>query len=529
MKRVICLLLVACFMIAALVSCGNDAGEGDGSGDGSGANGSAAETKETDIYGQVKFESAVPDNPEMEVTELTVAYRDSENYSREWFSAEGATDELSEVITIRNDTVDKKIGTTINYQPMGDSLYDNCLAAYREQIAGEITNNTHNYDIVATYAYAGADLEIRDCLANLANKEVFPYFDFSLPCWNQTVVKTTTVNNKLFYITGDLNLSTFDATVVTFVNKELYTSLKEANDPADIQDVAIEGKWTYDEMYKWSSRYQDTDGDGANGCADVHGISASYGSIPLDAFPYAWDLQYVKDNNGTHSYDIVGNAKINDAFTKISNLLNGQVNAGVINGDNASNCTLSGARSEPIIHFVNNKAVFTMHKLYATAEDNAAMVAMEAEFGLLPVPKYDAAQANYGTSAHDSYTLMVAINHDATEQGTYGKAISAWLQLSTEASYTDVRGYYINRIVKPSYFGLDDESGTVTKSIKIFNTIADNVEFDFITVYAPQANKLLNTCWRDAVMDGSTAEAAYTADQATFDNDLAALDAWLAG
>ena len=440
MKRVICLLLVACFMIAALVSCGNAAGDTDGSGAAGGAgSGAAGEVKETDIYGQVKFESAVPANPEMEVTDLVIAYRDDTRYSREWFSAEGATDDLSACITIRNDTVNKKIGTNITYQPVGDGNYDNCKSAYEDLLVNDVLNKSHQYDIVAAYAYGAALPALRDSIANLADKSMFPYFDFDLPCWNQTVVKNTRVNNKLFYVTGDLNLSTFDASIVTFVNKKLYNEKKEATDPADIQDVAIDGKWDYEEMYKWSTRTWDIDGNGTNDCSDVHGISAGYYSIPLDAFPYAWDLEFVKTNGNTHAYSIVGNAKITDAFSKISSLLNANTSQGVTNGDNASNCSLSGARSEPIIHFVNDRAVFTMHKLWATQEDSSAMVSMTSEFGLLPMPKYDKNQANYGTTAHDSYTLMIVLNHTG-DKPTYGKAISAWLQLSTEASYTDVRG-----------------------------------------------------------------------------------------
>ena len=565
MKKIIAMILVLVMLITALASCVSKDGDGTTNGEGGtsaskwwekwtdepigGGNSSlnngkepdASESasgtnapsngghmKETDSYGQIKFESAVPANPEMEVQNLVIAYRDDTRYSREWFSAEGATDELSTMITIRNDSINRKLGTNIRYEVLGDAMYDNCIDVYRDELVGDVMNGMHKYDIVATYSYAGANLEIRDCLANLADKNIFPYFDFSLPCWNQSIVKNTKVNNKLFYITGDLNLSTFDASIVTFVNKNLYNEMKQAGDPADIQDVALQGKWDYEEMYKWSSRYIDIDRNGANDCSDVHGISAAYLSIPLDAFPYAWDLEYAKEAGGKHTYNITGNTKITNALTKVTNLLYEGANQGVTNGDYASGCFLDGARSEPIIHFVNDRAVFVMHKLWATPEDSAAMGNMASEFGLLPVPKYDKAQANYGTTAHDSYTLMVVLNHVYGDKPTYGKTISAWLQLNYEISYTDVRGYYINRIVKPSYFGINDSSLTVAKSIKIFNTIADNVEFGFVSVYAPQLGNVLNTCWREAAMYGTTAEAQYETNKDLFDMNIASLDEWLA-
>ena len=111
-----------------------------------------------------------------------------------------------------------------------------------------------------------------------------------------------------------------------------------------------------------------------------------------------------------------------------------------------------------------------------------------------------------------------------------GEAISAYLQYSTEESYTNVRGYYINRIVKPKYFGTDDSNGSVSKSIEIFNMIADNVEFTFISIYAPQLNGVLNSCWRNVVTGSSTAttaQAAYEAEQTNFDTALDEVDSWL--
>jgi hypothetical protein len=148
------------------------------------------------------------------------------------------------------------------------------------------------------------------------------------------------------------------------------------------------------------------------------------------------------------------------------------------------------------------------------------------------MPKYDAEQLNYGTTAHDAYTLMTVIDHSQSSVPTKGEMVSAYLQYSTEESYTNVRGYYINRIVKPKYFGTDDTNGSVTKSIAIFNIIADNVEFTFISVYAPQLNGVLNQCWRDVVRGvhaggATTAQGAYESEQAMYDSDIAAVDSWL--
>ena len=85
-----------------------------------------------------------------------------------------------------------------------------------------------------------------------------------------------------------------------------------------------------------------------------------------------------------------------------------------------------------------------------------------------------------------------------------------------------------NEIVKQKYFGAVD---TLGKSQKIFDIIADNVEFTFVSIYAPQLNDVLKSCWRDIVTDTSdlgatSAEDAFLLDQATYEMTLEEIDDW---
>ena len=543
MKRVICLLLVAILMIAALASCSGGGDVTDGSGSGEGGNNPVETQKQTNEYNEETFTSVVPvDDLDFEGDTLKILHRDSLPVQREWYK-DVAEDDLDEVIAMRNEAVAETLNVKVAYEAMGSSLYEDCLNQFTTAIKEDVDNDFHNYDIVANYAYAGANVAVRDYIANLADKSVFPYFEFSLPCWNQAIVNTTLINDQLYYITGDINLSTFDKTMVIFLNKKMYNDKKDANDPVDLQDLALEGYdsvnkvgqaggFTYDDLYRWSTVWEDNNGESGSQHDDFHAISAGYGSIPLDAFPYAWDLEYIETNaDGSHAYAVSGNAKVEAAITKAQNLLNGSISEGVSNHDDTGNCSLGGY-SEPISHFAADKSIFALHILYNNETDNTTLREMSSEFGLLPMPKYDADQENYGTTAHDAYTLMTVIDHANSSIPTKGEMVSAYLQYSTEESYTNVRGYYINRIVKPKYFGTDDTNGSVTKSIAIFNIIADNVEFTFISVYAPQLNGVLNNCWRDVVtgrhaMNATTAQGAYESDAANYDTMLDEVDTWL--
>ena len=547
MKRVICLLLVAILMIAALASCSGGGDVTDGSGSGEGGNNPVVTQKQTNEYNEETFTSVVPvDDLDFEGDTLKILHRDSLPVQREWYK-DVAEDDLDEVIAMRNEAVAETLNVKVAYEAMGSSLYEDCLNQFTTAIKEDVDNDFHNYDIVANYAYAGANVAVRDYIANLADKSVFPYFEFSLPCWNQAIVNTTLINDQLYYITGDINLSTFDKTMVIFLNKKMYNDKKDANDPVDLQDLALEGYdsvnkvgqaggFTYDDLYRWSTVWEDNNGESGSQHDDFHAISAGYGSIPLDAMPYAWDLEFlVEEADGSHSYNIVGNDKISTAVDMAKALFSGASGSdrvalaeGVGNWNNTTGCTMGGY-SEPITHFANDTSLFAIHLLYCTADDNVMLREMESEFGLLPIPKFDEEQENYGTTAHDAYTLMTVIDHSESSEKTKGEQISGYLQLSSEESYTNVRGYYINEIVKQKYFGLTD---SVEKSQQIFDIIADNVEFTFISIYAPQLNNVLNSCWREVVTESNnvsatTAEEAFTLDQPSYELALEDVDTWL--
>ena len=495
----------------------------------------------TNEYNEETFTSpniydSITSDPDIVGKSINIIIRNQDSLMREWYKEEVIT-ELDTVIAIRNEDVVKTLDLKeVTYTLMGSSDYEDCLSSFNEAIMDDVAIGFHYYDIAANFAYAGASAPLRDCIANLADIETFPYFDFSLPCWNQSMVSTTMLNNQLYYITGDLNLSTFDKSIAMFVNKNLYADMKSADDPDDIQDVALAGKWDYEELYKWTAVYEDT-GDKVVSHDDVYGISAGFGGIPLDALPYAWDLDFiVTEEDGSHTYNIVGNAKIDVAIDKAKALFGGVDNSsrvalanGVGNWNDMSQCSFVGF-SEPVAHFAMDRSVFLCHLLNGTEEDNLMIRSMESEFGLLPMPKYDLDQENYGTTAHDSYTLMTVLDHSDSDVKTKGEAISSYLQLSYELTYTNVRSYYADSIVRSKYFG-SVPSETLEKSRALFDIIADNVEFNFASVYAPQLNNVLNSCWREVVtennVDANTAEESFLLERASYESALEEVDSWL--
>ena len=517
-KKIIALLLVCVFVGAALVGCGSkETGNDEETNGGQSGNIGAATETETNIYGEPSFTSVVPVNDlDFEGEEISILHRDTEIVNREWHK-DSTEDELDEAVAMRNSAVEETLNVTVVYERVPFPNYDQGATNFNNLVYDDVVKGFHYYDIAAHFAYAGAYPIIRDCNANLLDSEQFPFFDFTLPCWNQTVVNNTTINGRLHYITGDINISLFDSTMVMWYNKTLYDEKSDSSvDPENMQLYALQGLWTYDELYRWATRlYEDSNGTAGKQTDDTYGYGTdARGSghpCPGDAIPHAWDLEFLIENNdGTHSYNIIGNDKAESALTKFRNLF-----------DATGTC-----ESATVSSFTAGNYVFYASVIYPGKDANMMIREMEDTYGLLPMPKYDVEQEQYGTTATDGYSLMTVLDHKDSTVPTKGDAVSAYLQLATEESYTSVRGYYFNRIIKPKYFGTDDSEGTVTNSIALFDIIVANIEFTFWNIYSAQLNNIA-WLWRDTVGRPGTLESEFVANETAFNDALRETDAWL--
>ena len=515
-KRLLALILACLFVATALVACTKDKPNEDAPKD-TEKNEQPADKKETNEYGEESFTSVVPQKElDFDGQELTILVRNNLANLREWYK-ESPEDELDEAVAMRNAAVEDTLNIKILFEMVPNAEFGTFAANFNGMIQNDVDSDMHYYDIAANYAYAGAFTSVRGYAADLNNKETFPYFDFSLPCWNQAMVKNTTMNGRLHYSAGDINLSMFDLAMVIWYNKTLYDAKREDGDPDNIQVHALEGNWTYQDLYIWASRlYENSNGVDGKQADDTYGFGTERNTgnqgrpNPNDVIPYAWDLEFVLTNNdNTHSFNIIGNEKAEEALVKFRTLITSDGTCG----------------SSTVGNFAAGRYVFWSSILYPSAEANMAIREMDDKYGLLPWPKYNAEQENYGTTTQDYYNLITVLDHAESSISTRGEAVSAFLQLATEESYTSVRGYYFNRIVKPKYFGTDDSEGTVTNSIALFDIIVANIEYDYWTIYSPQLNNVA-WLWRDAVQVG-TLEGNFKADEDAYIKAIEETDAWL--
>ena len=430
---------------------------------------------------------------------LTVLVRNFTSSTREWHK-EYTEDVIDVMVATRNELVQGGLNLEVDYIYIPQGNYDHLKNQFISKIQDDVINDLHYIDISANYGYIGANPMIRDFAANLADEDQFPYFDFSLPCWNQSLIDNTFLNGRLHYITGDLNLSTFDSAMCMWYSQKFYNSVREKGDPKSLQQLALDGDWTYDVLYEYATRITPWMYSGFG-----LGISSPNSPNPTDVIPTAWQLDFVIENlDGTHSFNIEGNNKIKNAQTLYEDLF---LADGTITDTNVTN-------------MIWGDCMIVTTTIYPSTAEHAAMIDAGAEYELLPWPKYNNAQNDYATTSQDYYTLMSVIDHANSYIPTKGEAISAYLQFSCELSYLSIRDVYYEYVVGLGGQYIDEPSRDM------FDLIVDSLVFDFGTVYAPQLNDII-WLWRDSICSGDTVESGFYSDYNGYNNAISNTDKWL--
>ena len=438
---------------------------------------------------------------EFEGAKIVILLPEDNDISREFYMDVPA-DELDESVCMRNTATEETLNVVIEYErvPIDRGNRENHRAILYDMIAKDFTSELHSYDISVNYAYATVGMAQRGYAANLLDESILPYFEFDLPCWNASFIDITSDSNgeRMYYVLGDMQISYYNSAVVTWYNKTLYDNSRDKLDYESLYDMAMEGQWTYEEMYRMvTSMYGEKDG------AKPLLINESCADIAKLALPISWGVDFImKDAAQDHSFNIAGNTKAEDSLSKVRALFDAE---GTVYGNE--------------VNFANGEALFFIDQFDANHDRNMVIREMEDKYGLLPLPKYDAA-SDYETFVGDTYNLISVINYGGGKD-IQGGAISAWIELATEESFTSVRGYYFNRVVKPKFFGTDDSQGTVSESIAMFDQIVNNIKFDRASVYSDQLGGM-NSLWCDAVddEDGRTLEEIYEERREQLDEAL---------
>lgn len=420
--------------------------------------------------------------------EVVILLPDTKEAHQSWYS-DNIDTLLEEFVEIRNSAATEAINVQLSFEFVSGTDFASKKANILSMVSQDVVSDLHYYDIVSAPVDMLADTALKGLLAEVNNDEL--YFVFDLPCWNQTLVTECTVNGRLYFMSGATEVSNMLDASVIWHNKTLYDAKKESTDPESIAELARDGRWTYDELYRWSARLSgDTNGVGIEG-------EGKYPSA--DAFRDAWDVRFIGEKM-TGEFELkdlsADNNRALNAFEMVKALYN-------------ANGTRLNASAE---EFASGKYMFYV----GTFDSLKDAPNGEDTFELLPMPKYNSDQSEYRTFVEDPMVTAI-IDHEESTRPTKGDATSAVLQLTAEESYMGVFGNF------GEYVPLEMNS----ENNKIIKQIFENIQLTFENIYAPQLAGL-DTLWGDALISDADLSNAYSENEKTYQDAIDDINRWFA-
>lgn len=352
----------------------------------------------------------MPENPNPDQKEFTVLVYDNTEQAT-YFSEEVGVDkyettdeQLEEAVRNRNNKVLEDYGVEIK-------------AAYvknvKEDLSTDVTSGIGAYDAAMPFLVSCASLAQSNALLDLAGEDFENYIDLDMPWWDTNATDSLSIGNKVFFTTGDISIMQKIVSVAVTFNKDMFA---EANPNEDLYQIVKDGEWTLDKMIEFSKMVtKDENGDSIYTYDDKWGLSASYNDAAM--YYLASGEHFVsKDEEDKPTIAIGKDRSINVSQAILEKLQ--LSNQWVIH---AEKFNLSGGEmwKKSLDIFGENRALFRTSAFSAIKKlrnykDNA-------DFGLVPVPKFNAEQDSYNTpcSASLAYGIVIPTSAKNPEFSAY--------------------------------------------------------------------------------------------------------------
>ncbi|MBE6611835.1 MAG: hypothetical protein E7632_05040 [Ruminococcaceae bacterium] len=356
-------------------------------------------------------------------------------------------DILNDAVYARNRKVEDLYNVKLNYTISAGGIAE--IGDWYGTMTASIMAGDNDIQLAGGYGYRLASLTLDGNFANLLD---IPEIDFSAEWWPQNIQEAGNLGGNMYMAIGNIDYSYYENIFAIFFNKQLADELKIESP----YELVKSGKWTLDKLIALSELGgADLDGDSKMTNADRFGYITGQ-HTRVDVFVAACDIPITEWNSdGIPSLGPLSE-KFSDLSVKLKDFLNAKDY--VWYKDDANNDTM----------FSNNQGLFFMQKMSAAD----ALRDMDADFGILPAPKWDEAQEQYYTNQciGDSTTYIIPVTADHSQSGTILEALNYF-------GWTDVLPVYYEKALK-------GKSARDNESQEMLDIIFYSVIYDFTQIYA---------------------------------------------
>ena len=397
---------------------------------------------------------SIPDDvsePELDLGTFIVAC----NANGVFYQDENVPGTISAAIEERNAFIKEKYNVSVSSKTVSEKK----IAEY---IKNSLESNIPYADLLAYPADVSVGLMLSGLLGDFNSLNGF---DINAPYFENINAKTLATNSTLYLIPDETAL-VYDDAYVLFYNRKLLEG-KTSENP---ETLAAQGKWTWDKFLEIAKSSATAFGKSAADLkSDIFGYGAYYLETVYSMAMWTSTGNRVVDYTYKNPVDIVMSS---DKMVEITNNLNKALNT---RGKypNANNDASEVFKSGRMVFFCNKMQYF-----YGLRNGTVA----GAEYGVLPMPKYNESQDRYYCLVDNSARVLSIPKNLTSANENLQKRDAAVISALCATGNKTIKDAYINSFVALYLF---DNSETL-----MIKTITDSVAFDFTYVYGSKISEI---------------------------------------
>lgn len=296
-------------------------------------------------------------------------------------------------------------------------------------------------------------------LNDLADKGLDMTKDF----WDQTAIKDLSIANKTYFATGDIVVTDDQSTWACFFNKDII----ETYNFESPYDLVAENRWTIDTLYEMAKEYSSQNINSS----DIDWQTGHFGLVAqtydgLSSMAACNERMVEKDPSDIPYFNMKSTSLVNK-WEKVYNLLT-EKNTTIIAEKIANWKDDPYTKANTI--FFENRALFQYQKVQFVTE----LANYQVNFGIVPMPKYDASQDNYSSTATVYWSLFLGVPVNIAPG-----------DLDVTAYALQAMAYYGKELLTPAYYEdtIKSQKTKDTESEDMLDLIFANRVYDIASVF----------------------------------------------
>ena len=301
------------------------------------------------------------------------------------------------------------------------------------------------YDIIASYSCTMGIMSTKGYLADL-NSINGSYINYDEPWWPAGLVETATIDDSVYFISGDISTNTLYFMYGVFCNVNMINNLNLEDPMVLVQNM----EWTLGKFIEMASGvYADTDADGKASTGDTYGFTTH--KLHIDQFYVGSDLSLLEKDE--EDILVLSPDFYSERVYNVIDLLTPFVNG-------PDTC-----KSDNETIFVEERALFANNRLYFA---DRKLKDVSFVYTILPTPMYDVEQNAYYTCVGNPMTLWGIMSDAKEEEKTEFSAVM------------EVMAYYAYKHTSPAIFEVNYKSkySETDEASKMFDVIRAGVRHD---------------------------------------------------